>query len=111
MNETKIQSNSANKKQLLNEKLFFIPQDGLLIIMVTFYFLFGYDNDTKNRKFFWLIAFSVVYNALISLFLPKNEHNSRKVIKFIIFCDIIIASLFIYNLGGINSDLYICFSL
>ena len=88
---------------------FSMPQDGLLIIMVTFYFLFAYESDTKNVQFLWVIAISVVYNTIISLFLTKNENNSRKVMKFIIFCDIIFVSLFSYNLGGINSDMYILF--
>ena len=77
--------------------------------MITFYFLFAFESDTKSSKFLWILAISVIYNAIISWFLPKNENNSKKVIKFIIFCDVIIVSLISYNLGGINSDMYILF--
>lgn len=109
MNEDKIQSNSVKKNKILNERFIFHFARWFILIMVTFYFLFAFDSDSKNIQFLWIIAISAGYNGIISVFLPKNENNSRKVTKFIIFCDVILVSLISYNLGGINSDMYILF--
>lgn len=109
MDEARNQRKCTKKNKVLNGRLLFLSTRWFIIITVTLYFLFAYENDSKSIKFLWVLAISMMYNALISLFLPKNENNSKKVIKVLIFCDILFISLFCHNLGGMNSDIYILF--
>lgn len=109
MNEAKVQDDCVKKNRILNERFIFHLTRWLIIIIITFYFLFAYNSDSKNIQFMWVIFFSACYNTIISLFLPKNEKNMRKITKFIIFCDVVFVSIISYNLGGINSDMYILY--
>ena len=109
MSEYKVQNTQVKKNQVLDERFIYHFTRWFILSIVTCYFLFAFESDTKNIEFLWIVAISAVYNLVISIFLPKNENNSRKITKFIIFCDAILISIFCYNLGGINSDMYILY--
>lgn len=109
MDDAKNQNKCVKKDRILNKRLLFLSTRWFLLIIVALYFLFAFDGDSKSINFLWILTSFVIYNVLISLFLTRNENNSKKITKFLIFCDIIYVTLFSYNLGGINSDMYILF--
>ncbi|HEX3028895.1 MAG TPA: GGDEF domain-containing protein [Clostridia bacterium] len=76
--------------------------------LIPFYFLLPEDSN-MNAAFLETLAVAVVYNVFVMLNVRKKPGNKGFISKFSPYIDVILLAIFIYQSGGVRSDIYIIY--
>lgn len=76
--------------------------------LIPFYFLLPEDSNL-NAAFLETLAIAAVYNAFVMLNTRKNHGNKGFISKISPYIDVILLAVFIYQSGGVESDIFIIY--
>lgn len=99
---SKEKEEGSGKKSIVYVRWLFI----LLMIPVSFLVP---EITVSKSALFQTLAVAVVYNVLVTMATLKNLQKKRKNPALFVYLDILGVAIFSYQLGGINSDVFILF--
>lgn len=113
--ENKILNESTPKEKKTNNKngknsLLYIRWLFIVFFICTYFF----DPHISFDRFVFheTIAVTVIYNLFVTfycLIYNRSSGKYRKILHWVIYADVIAASVFVFELGGVNSDVYMIY--
>lgn len=109
MNEASDKTISGVKIKTAKNKLNVLYFRWLFIVLIIVEFCLASKDSCTLSIFLETLALAITYNVLATLYFLKSSDRRNSIFSLAVYSDIIFVTVFSYQSGGINSDMYIVF--
>lgn len=109
MNDFENKVEKENKIKATKSKLNVLYFRWLFIVLIIVEFSFGSKDAGVLSIFLETLAVAITYNVLTTLYALKNSDKKNFLLSLTVYIDIVFVTIFSYQSGGVNSDIFIVF--